>query len=77
MTRDRISKELYYQNPIAKKTGETEEGDFYYLAVLKDGTEVNFFVPKKDTFLQDGGSNRMSDQEYAKYLRRWIVINKK
>lgn len=76
MTRDKIRKELYYQNPIAKKTGETAEGDFYYLTVLKDGTEVNFFVPKKDTFLQNGGSSRMNDQEFAKHLGRWLVINK-
>lgn len=77
MTREQIRKELYYQNPIAKKTGETTEGDFFYLAVLKDGTKVNFFVPKKDTFLQNGGSSRMNDQEFAKHLGRWIVTNKK
>lgn len=74
MTREQIRKELYYQNPVAKKTGETAEGDFYYLAMLKDGTEVNFFVPKKDTFLQNGGSSRMNDQEYSKNISRWAVV---
>jgi len=72
MTKEKIAKELYYQNPVAHKTGETEDGDFKYKTHLKDGTVVNFFVPKKDTFLQNGGSTRMNDQEYAKYLRRWI-----
>lgn len=75
MTKARIIQQLERENTIANKISETEDGDFKYEAKLNNGYTIEFFVPKRHTFLK-GRTSRLETLEPARFLTRFIVINK-
>lgn len=67
--RNRLVQTIRNENPIAVLIEESENGDYTYEAKLSNGKKVQFFVPKKDTYLS---RERMNTQEYSKFLTRFL-----
>ena len=66
---NRIKRKVIEENPIALCVATLDNGDMEYRTQLKDGTTVDFYIPKEKTFVR---AEKLKTQEWSNRLTRFI-----
>lgn len=65
---NKLKRRVAKENPIAIGI-ELENGDMEFLSELEDGTRLEFYIPKKDTFVR---CSKLCTQEWSSNILRHL-----